>query len=83
MYGLSEQEIESWGVRRGGAWGGGAWAGAVLRGVAPHAAAAHAPLRHSALALLAKLLPAVADTTPGMHPPPYSTTHTTHLYPIS
>ncbi|CAD0204094.1 unnamed protein product [Chrysodeixis includens] len=58
------QEIESWGVRRGGAWGGGA--GRVLRGVAPHAAAAHAPLRHTALALLAKLLPAVADTTPGL-----------------
>ncbi|KAJ8723625.1 hypothetical protein PYW07_007605 [Mythimna separata] len=60
------QEIESWGSRRGGAWGGAAWAGAVLRGAAPHAASPHAPLRQTALSLLAKLLPAVADTTPGL-----------------
>ncbi|KAJ8714275.1 hypothetical protein PYW08_007895 [Mythimna loreyi] len=60
------QEIESWGSRRGGAWGGAAWAGAVLRGAAPHAASPHAPLRQTALSLLAKLLPAVTDTTPGL-----------------
>ncbi|CAH1637960.1 unnamed protein product [Spodoptera littoralis] len=60
------QEIEAWGSRRGGAWGGGVWAGHVLRCAAPHAAAPHAALRHTALSLLAKLLPAVTDTTPGL-----------------
>ncbi|KAH9642292.1 hypothetical protein HF086_009656 [Spodoptera exigua] len=60
------QEIEAWGSRRGGAWGGAGWAAQVLRCAAPHAAAAHAPLRNTALALLAKLLPAVTDTTPGL-----------------
>nr|XP_049704533.1 integrator complex subunit 1 [Helicoverpa armigera] len=60
------QEIEAWGSRRGGAWGGSACAGTLLRAAAPHAAAAHAPLRTTALALLAKLLPAVTDTNPGL-----------------
>ncbi|XP_047033673.1 integrator complex subunit 1 isoform X1 [Helicoverpa zea] len=60
------QEIEAWGSRRGGAWGGSGCAGTLLRAAAPHAAAAHAPLRTTALALLAKLLPAVTDTNPGL-----------------
>ncbi|XP_049878079.1 integrator complex subunit 1 [Pectinophora gossypiella] len=60
------QELEAWGSRRGGAWGGAAGAAALLRAAAPLAAAAHAPTREAALALLAKLLPAVPDTRPGL-----------------
>ncbi|XP_060805027.1 integrator complex subunit 1 [Amyelois transitella] len=61
------QELESWGGRRGGAWGGAGVAGAVLRAAAPLCAAPHAPLRAAALALLARLLPAVPDTAPGLN----------------
>ncbi|XP_075983075.1 integrator complex subunit 1 [Anticarsia gemmatalis] len=60
------QEVEAWGTRRGGAWGGRRAAGALLRAAAPLAASPHAPLRTSALALLAKLLPAVPHTHPGL-----------------
>ncbi|XP_045502451.1 integrator complex subunit 1 [Colias croceus] len=60
------QEVEAWGVRRGGAWGGARAAGALARAVAPLAAHAHAPLRNAALSLLTKLLPAVPDTQPGL-----------------
>ncbi|KAJ2944701.1 hypothetical protein O0L34_g4058 [Tuta absoluta] len=60
------QEIEAWGVRRGGAWGGAACAQTVLRCAAPLAAHRHAPARDAALSLLAKLLPAVPDTKPGL-----------------
>ncbi|CAB3249536.1 unnamed protein product [Arctia plantaginis] len=60
------QEIESWGSRRGGAWGGRAAADALVRAVGPLCASPHAPLRTSALALLAKLLPAVPHTRPGL-----------------
>ncbi|XP_072929627.1 integrator complex subunit 1 [Epargyreus clarus] len=60
------QEVEAWGVRRGGAWGGAACAGGLLRAAAPLAASAHAPVRGAALSLLAKLLPAAPDTTPGL-----------------
>ncbi|XP_013170475.1 PREDICTED: integrator complex subunit 1 [Papilio xuthus] len=60
------QEIESWGVRRGGAWGGRGTAETLLRATAPLAASPHAPLRTAALSLLAKLLPAAPDSTPGL-----------------
>ncbi|XP_045776448.1 integrator complex subunit 1 isoform X2 [Maniola jurtina] len=60
------QEVEAWGVRRGGAWGGARAADALLRAVAPLAASPHAPLRTSALSLLAKLLPAAPDLHPGL-----------------
>ncbi|XP_045530676.1 integrator complex subunit 1 [Pieris brassicae] len=60
------QEIEAWGVRRGGAWGGPRSADAILRCAAPLAASPHAPLRNAALSLLAKLLPAAPDTRPGL-----------------
>ncbi|CAK1547521.1 unnamed protein product [Leptosia nina] len=60
------QEVEAWGVRRGGAWGGPRSADAILRCAAPLAASSHAPLRQAALSLLAKLLPAAPDTRPGL-----------------
>ncbi|XP_050664599.1 integrator complex subunit 1 [Leptidea sinapis] len=60
------QELEAWGVRRGGAWGGRRSADAILRAVAPLAAAPLPALRQAALSLLAKLLPAACDTQPGM-----------------
>ncbi|XP_061384409.1 integrator complex subunit 1 [Danaus plexippus] len=60
------QEVEAWGVRRGGSWGGSGGADALLRAAAPLAASPHAPLRNAALSLLAKLLPAVPDTHPGL-----------------
>ncbi|CAH2244876.1 jg23085 [Pararge aegeria aegeria] len=60
------QEVEAWGVRRGGAWGGARAADALLRAVAPLAAHPHAPLRTAALSLLAKLLPAAPDLHPGL-----------------
>ncbi|CAH0728666.1 unnamed protein product, partial [Brenthis ino] len=60
------QEIEAWGVRRGGAWGGPASADALLRAAAPLAAAPHPQLRAATLSLLAKLLPAAPDTHPGL-----------------
>ncbi|XP_052744112.1 integrator complex subunit 1 isoform X2 [Bicyclus anynana] len=63
---LLVQEVEAWGVRRGGAWGGARAADALLRATAPLAASPHAPLRTAALALLAKLLPAAPDTHPGL-----------------
>ncbi|KAG6442018.1 integrator complex subunit 1 isoform X2 [Manduca sexta] len=59
------QELDTWGSRRGGAWGGAAQAAAIVRAVAPLAAHTHAPLRTAALGLLVKLLPAVHDVTPG------------------
>ncbi|XP_047536881.1 integrator complex subunit 1 [Vanessa atalanta] len=60
------QEVEAWGVRRGGAWGGAASADALLRATAPLAASPHAPLRTATLSLLTKLLPAAPDTHPGL-----------------
>ncbi|KAI5634588.1 integrator complex subunit 1 [Phthorimaea operculella] len=60
------QEIEAWGVRRGGAWGGAACAQTLLRCSAPLAAHPAAHVRDAALGLLAKLLPAVPDTKPGL-----------------
>ncbi|CAH2044847.1 unnamed protein product, partial [Iphiclides podalirius] len=60
------QEVEAWGVRRGGAWGGRGSAATLLRAIAPLAAAPHAPLRTAALSLLAKLLPAAPDPAPGL-----------------
>lgn len=59
--------MESWGVRRGGGWGGASCAGTIARACAPLAAHAHAGLRTAALCLLAKLLPAVPDPTPGKY----------------
>ncbi|XP_028171857.1 uncharacterized protein LOC114361118 [Ostrinia furnacalis] len=56
----------AWGNRRGGAWGGSAHAAAILRAAAPLCASSHGPLRAAALSLLPKLLPAVADTRPGL-----------------
>ncbi|XP_041969387.1 integrator complex subunit 1 [Aricia agestis] len=60
------QEVEAWGVRRGGAWGGAAAAAALLRATAPLAAHSYPPLRSAALSLLVKLLPAVPDTYPAL-----------------
>ncbi|KAJ0173426.1 hypothetical protein K1T71_010575 [Dendrolimus kikuchii] len=60
------QEIEVWGTRRGGGWGGATIAASLLRAAAPLAASPYAPLRNTALSLLAKLLPAVPDTKPGL-----------------
>ncbi|CAH0400660.1 unnamed protein product [Chilo suppressalis] len=60
------QEIEAWGSRRGGAWGGPTHAASLLKASAPLAASPHGPLRSAAHCLLAKLLPCVADPTPGL-----------------